>query len=100
MLQNDAPVLLANHVLVGTSRYGERRPPTTLPNWSRTGFPFSTRMSRPGGAGRPYRDQRSMFRSAASMKMRFGKRLRGPSLQLIGGTSRPAATMSAGRAEY
>ena len=34
----------------------------------------------------------------ASKKMRLGKRLRGPSLQLIGGTATPALTMSAGAA--
>ena len=31
----------------------------------------------------------------ASKKMRLGKRLRGPSLQFIGGTGTPALTMSA-----
>jgi hypothetical protein len=56
-------------------------------------------MSSARGAGSPSRDQRSMFCSAASMKIAFGKRLRGPSLQLIGGTARPAARMSSGRAE-
>ena len=35
----------------------------------------------------------------ASKKMRLGKRLRGPSLQFIGGTATPALTMSAGVAE-
>src|SRR3954454_22758159 len=99
MLQNDAPVWLANQVLVGTSRYGERSPPRTLPNWSRTGLEFSTRMSWPGGAGIRARDHRSMFCSAASTKMRFGNRLRGPWLQLIGGTAWPAAVMSVGCAE-
>ena len=35
----------------------------------------------------------------ASNATLVGKRLRGPSLQLAGGTSRPACVMSAGRAE-
>ena len=30
MKQNDAPVELPNHVLVGTSTYGERRPPVDV----------------------------------------------------------------------
>ena len=76
----------ASQTLVGTSRYGERSPHRTLPNWSRTGCPFSTRMSWPGGAGIRARDHRSMFWSAASTKMRFGNRLRGHWSQLIGGT--------------
>jgi len=37
MEQNEGPVELANHVLVGTSRKGERRPPVTLPKASSTG---------------------------------------------------------------
>src|SRR3954463_9114810 len=97
MKQNDAPVELPNQVLVGTSRYGERRPPWTLPNWSNTGAAGvpATRIGSEGGGAIPRRTHRSRLRTAASKKMLLGKRLRGPSLQDAGGTSRPALTMSA-----
>src|SRR5947209_2678380 len=102
MLQNEGPVELPNHVLVGTSRYGERRPPCTLPNSSRTGVGGlpETRIGSAWGGAIPKRTHQSRLRSAASKKMLLGKRLRGPSLHDPGGTARPALTMSAGAAEY
>jgi hypothetical protein len=51
--QNDAPVELPNHVLVGTSTNGERRPPTTLPNWSSTAAPFGQGSDRHGAVRCP-----------------------------------------------
>src|ERR1041385_1059680 len=92
---------LANHVLVGTSRYGERRPPCTLPNWSSTGAGGvpETRIGSAWGGAMPWRTHQSRLRTAASKKMLLGKRLRGPSLQAPGGTGRPALMMSAAEAE-
>src|SRR4051794_18302468 len=99
MKQKDAPVELPNHVLVGTSRYGERSPPWTLPKRSSTGAPSATRIGSERGGATPSRTHRSRLRSAASKKIALGNLLRGPWSQLIGGTSRPAWTMSAGSAE-
>src|SRR5512143_3090569 len=99
MKQNEDPVELAYHVLVGTSRYGERRPPVTLPKASSTGWPFTTLITAPGGGAMPESTHCSRFRMNASKKMWLGNRLRGPSLQFMGGTGRPALTMSAGAAE-
>src|ERR1044071_137080 len=101
MLQNEGPVELPNHVLGGTSRYGDRRPPCTLPNSSSTGaggLPETTIGSAWGGA-MPPRTHQSRLRSAASKKMLLGKRLRGPSLHAPGGTARPALMMSVDAAE-
>ena len=88
-----------SHVLVGTSTNGERRPPWTLPNSSSTGAPFSTRIGSACGGARPSRTHKSRFCSAALKWIELGNRLRGPSLHSIGGTARPALTMSAGAAE-
>src|SRR4051812_9910505 len=99
MKQNDAPVEDPNHVLVGTSTNGERSPPVTLPNASSTGALPVTAIGSPCGGGTSRRTHRSRLRSAASKWIELGKRLRGPSLQLAGGTARPALTMSAGAAE-
>src|SRR3954465_4468029 len=98
MKQNEAPVEFPVHVLVGTSRYGERSPPRTLPYGSRTGWPSFTSIGSACGGGVPWRTHWSRLRNAASKKMWLGKRLRGPSLQSIGGTLRPAFSMSAGAA--
>src|SRR4029453_9178105 len=100
MKQNEAPVALPNQVLVGTSTYGERTPPTTLPCSSSTGWllPVSW-IIRPGGGGVPLRTQASRFCSIASNSTPVGKRLRVPSLQANGGTGRPDLTMSSELAE-
>src|SRR5829696_2424342 len=100
MKQNDAPVALPNQVLVGTSTYGERTPPTTLPCTSTTGvLGVASSIIRPGGGGVPLRTQLSRFCSMASNRTPVGKRLRVPSLHANGGTGRPALTMSSDRAE-
>src|SRR3954451_21943224 len=100
MKQKEAPVALPYHVLVGTSRYGVRYPPVTLPTWSSTGWLLAvTLMNSERGGATPVRTQPSRFCRIASKAMLVGKRLRGPSLQLIAGTGIPAAVMSAGRAE-
>ena len=93
--QNDAPVELPVQVLVGTSTYGERTPPFTLPYSSSTGLPFSTAMGSARGGAVPLRTHSSRFRKAALNATLLGKRLRGPSLQSIGGTGMPALVMSA-----
>src|SRR3954470_12911094 len=98
MKQNDAPVEVPFQVEVGTSRYGERSPPCTLPNWSSTGWPFCTTIGEPGGGGTSLRTQESRFFRMASKKIELGNRLRGPSLQFAGGTARPPLMMSAGAA--
>src|SRR3954452_25259951 len=99
MKQNDAPVAVPSHLLVGTSTNGERRPPWTLPNSSSRGAPFSTRIGAACGGARPSRTHKSRFWSAALKWIELGNRLRGPSLHSIGGTARPALMMSAGAAE-
>src|SRR5918998_248154 len=99
MKQKDAPVAEPNHVLVGTSTYGERKPPTTLPNSSSTGRPFSTRIGAARGGGSSSRTHRSRLRNAASKWMELGTRLLAPSWQAPAGTERPARTMSSGAAE-
>src|SRR6476620_6758567 len=95
MRQNDGPVELPYHVLVGASTNGDRMPPTTLPKRSSTGLPSSTRIGSARGAGVPVRTQLSSFLRLALKAGQFGKRLRGPSLQSIGGTARPPFSMSA-----
>src|SRR4030095_15492036 len=99
MKQNDAPVALPNQVLVGTSRYGDRKPSTRLPNSSTTGTPSTTLMGAQRGGGTPSRPKRSRLARTASKKMLLGNRLRGPSLHAWGGTARPARTVSSGGAE-
>src|SRR5215213_3982747 len=99
MKQNEAPVELPAHVLVGTSTYGERSPPVTLPKRSSTGSPPATAIGAAWGGARPARTQRSRLRKAALKWIELGNRLRGPSLQDAGGTGRPALRMSAGAAE-
>src|SRR5277367_5354241 len=94
MAQKDSPVELPNQVLTGTSTNGERTPPVTLPDLSRTGAPFSTRIGSALGGGTPLRTDKSRFRKIALNATLLGKRLRGPSLQAMGGTARPAFTMS------
>ena len=99
MKQNEAPVAAPNHVDVGTSTYGERTPPTTLPCSSTTVVLLTRWIHSARGGAMPVRTQRSRFCRIASNETLVGKRLRGPSLQFIGGGVRPALTMSAGRAE-
>ena len=98
MKQNEAPVEVPYHVLVGTSRNGERRPPVTLPKASSTGWPFCTTIRSPCGGAIPESTHSSRFRRNASKKMWLGNRLRGPSLHDIGGGVRPALMMSDGAA--
>src|SRR5436305_14624894 len=99
MAQNEGPVELPNHVLVGTSRYGERRPPCTLPNSSSTGaggLP-ETRIGSAWGGELPRRTHQSRLRSPAAKKMLLGKRLGRPSLHDPGRAARPALLMAAGQ---
>src|SRR4051812_26066189 len=98
MKQKDSPVELPDHTAVGTSRKGERTPPMRFPNGSRTGFPFSTFTGSACGAGVPFSTHSVRSRQIALKPTELGNRLRGPSLQLIGGTVRPALTISAGAA--
>ncbi len=84
-------------MLVGTSRNGERRPPVTLPKASSTGWPFCTTIGSACGGAIPESTHSSRFRRNASKKMWLGNRLRGPSLQFMGGGVRPALMMSDGR---
>src|SRR5437667_8785515 len=99
MKQKDCPVEAPDHTAVGTSRKGDRTPPVRLPNWSRIGFPFSTFTSSARGAGIPFRTHSVRLCQAELKPTELGNRLRGPSLQFIGGTIRPALTISAGAAE-
>src|SRR5437762_1977675 len=97
--QKESPVEAPDQIEVGASIKGERTPPVTFPNWSITGLPFSTRIGSACGAGIPVRTHSTRLCHAALKPMLLGKRLRGPSLQFIGGTDRPALMMSAGAAE-
>src|SRR5207253_9385151 len=99
MKQKDGPVEAPDHTAVGTSRKGERTPPIRLPNGSRAGIPSTTFTGSACGGGIPLLTHPVRFRQAALKPTALGKRLRGPSLQLIGGTIRPALTISEGAAE-
>ena len=96
MKQNDAPVAVPNHVAVGTSTYGERTPPTTLPCSSSTGRVVDA-LDQLGARRRDARADPAVEVLQDRVERELvGKRLRGPSLQFIGGTVRPALTMSVG----
>src|SRR5690242_4224164 len=99
MKQNESPVEEPDHTAVGTSTKGERTPPVRFPNSSSTGLPFSTWTGSACGGGVPLPTHSSRFRHAALNNRLLGKRLRGPSLQFMGGTVLPAFTISAGAAE-
>src|SRR5262245_12585766 len=98
MRQNDGPVEFPLQVLVGTSKNGDRTPPRTLPYSSKTGLPSVTAMGSTRGGDVPFRTHSSRLRNDALKKRLLGKRLRGPSLQSIGGTARPPLSISAGAA--